>query len=146
MSATRSSPSCDHFLDVKMRRMLARACRALSLAPCAQSIELMRMRQELVPEPLDDCLLESFHARLLKLDDFPALHAHEMVVMRLGERDFIIRRPVAEIVLLHDSCAMQEGQRAVDGAARHRRVDLADILDQFLCRKMEVPHGAFYDQ
>ena len=99
--------------------VLGRSLRIDPLAGAAEPVELVRMGQELVAEAFDDLVLEGFHARLLKLDDLPALDAHEVVVMGLRKGHFVVRRAVAEVVLFNDAGMVEEREGPLDRPSGH---------------------------
>ena len=126
--------------------MLRRAFRVDSLTGPTEPVELVGVREELVAVSLDDFLLERFDARLLKLDDLPALDAHQVIVMGFGKCDFVVRRSISKIVLFDHAGLMEEGEGSVDGPSRDRAVDASHIFDELLGCKVEVGDCATDDQ
>ena len=137
--------SCHDFLDVQMR--MGGDVRAIDmLAAPAYAIELVRVREELIAVAFDDLVLQTLPPRFLELDDFAALDAHEMVVVRFAVRHFVIRWAVVEVMLLNDADALEQGQGAEDGHPRDGRVDRLHIRDQFLGGEMQMRGRATQDE
>ena len=77
------------------------------LARAAKAVQLMGVREQLVTVPLHHGLLQLLYPGLLEFDNFSALGAHQMIMMPLAVRDFVVRRPVAEVVLLQQAGARE---------------------------------------
>ena len=93
------------------------------LAQTTESVQFMGVRAELVPIAPCDGLLQRFKTWFLKLDDLTALNAHEVIMVRLGKRHFIIGRTVEEIVFFNSAGVMKQQQGSIDGAAGDGRID-----------------------
>ena len=129
--------SCHDFLDVQMR--MGGDVRAIDmLATPAYAIELVRVRQELIALSFDHLVLQPLPSRLLELDDLTALDAHEVVVVCLPVRHFVVGRAVVEVVLFHHTDTLQQRERAEHGHARDGSVDRAHVLHQLFGGEMQV--------
>ena len=138
-------PSGHDFFHVQMG-MFRRVFGMRALAAAAEAVEFVGVGEQLVAVALDDLILQHLDARFLELDDLAALYAHEVVVVRLGEGHFVVRRSVAKVVFLHDAGLVEECEGPVDRAPRHRGVDGLHVLHQLFGGEVEVGDGAPEDQ
>ena len=126
--------------------MLGPIFRIRAPTSATEAVQLVRVGKQLIAVFRDDFVLDALDLRRLEFDDLAAADAHEVVVMGFAEGDFVVRRAMPEVVLLHDAGLMHQSQRSVDRAAGHGRIDLPDIVDQFLGGEMQVGRRAADDQ
>ena len=77
-------------------------------------------------EPLGDAVFEQLDVLVLELDDPVAIHADEVVVVRVLDVVRVVKFVVlAEVHLLQDAAFDEQRQRAIDGRARDGAIDFA---------------------
>src|SRR5262245_8136204 len=79
-----------------------------------------------------DLVLARLDHRALELDDLPALHAHEVVVVLV--LDLVARDAVVEVPFVREPRLAEELHRAVDGRVADVRVLLANRVVDLLAR------------
>ena len=103
-----------------------------SKAIFAVAENFVSMENRLEAQIFAGLVLDFFDLRPLDFLDAPALHAHQMVVMRPFVLDFVTRAPVGIVNAVDEFRLFQHFERAENGDAAHaepfeRRVDFVHV-------------------
>src|SRR5215475_12305479 len=99
----------------------------------AEAVKLMLVAKDAEAAELrGHGFLQALDLVVLELEDEPALHADEMVVVRAG--DLVARLSVLELARARDAAVEEELERAVHGRVADPRVALADAREKLVDR------------
>ena len=96
----------------------------------AQTVHFVPVRLEQEAVSVCDVVLQRLDARLLELDDLPAVDADEVIVVRGIVSKFVSREPVAKVALVGHSAFREQFERAVNGGVPHARILSAHLSEQ----------------
>ena len=91
------------------------------------------------PKPPRNAVLKQTDVCVREFDYFVAIHANEVVVVRvLKEIGIVVFDILSQIDLRQQTRFDQQGKRSVEGRAGNRAVDLPRSFPQIICRKVLV--------
>ena len=102
----------------------------LGLAVGAHAIKLVFVRAKLEAITSRKIVLKIFDPGLFELDNFAALDADEMIVVRCLIGELVARETVIEAALVGDTALGEELERAIDGRVSDPRILRADLAEQ----------------